>query len=111
MSRIAWLVLLPPKMLHYALLVQVQAMLDTYGAKYRSLKAPRKLQWKPSLGTVSLELAIGDQTLEFSVSFGFVFLAMGVRCSLAMCWQRSDVLSCLAHEEACLPRCDEMLVG
>ena len=43
-------------------------MLSTYAAKYRSLKAPRKLQWKPNLGTVQLELAIGDQTLEFNVS-------------------------------------------
>ena len=42
-------------------------MLDTYAAKYRSLKAPRKLQWKPNLGTVRLELAIGGQTLEFNV--------------------------------------------
>lgn len=42
-------------------------MLATYGAKYRSLKAPRKLQWKPNLGTVQLELAIGDQSLEFNV--------------------------------------------
>lgn len=42
-------------------------MLATYGAKYRSLKAPRKLQWKPSLGSVQLELTIGDQTLEFNV--------------------------------------------
>lgn len=42
-------------------------MLATYAAKYRSLKAPRKLQWRPSLGTVSLELAIGDQALEFNV--------------------------------------------
>lgn len=47
---------------------EVSAMLSTYAAKYRSLKAPRKLQWRPSLGTVSLELAIGDQTLEFNVS-------------------------------------------
>ncbi|KAL4426176.1 hypothetical protein ABPG77_007458 [Micractinium sp. CCAP 211/92] len=46
----------------------VSAMLATYGAKYRSLKAPRKLQWKPSLGSVQLDLTIGDQTLEFNVS-------------------------------------------
>ena len=31
-------------------------MLATYGAKYRSLKAPRTLQWKPNLGSVQLEL-------------------------------------------------------
>ena len=45
-------------------------MLATYGAKYRSLKAPRKLQWRPNLGTVQLDLAIGDQTLEFNVGGG-----------------------------------------
>ena len=43
-------------------------MLATYGAKYRSLKAPRKLQWKPNQGSVQLELTIGDQELEFNVS-------------------------------------------
>lgn len=42
-------------------------MLSTYAAKYRSLKAPRKLVWRPNLGTVQLELAIGDQQLEFNV--------------------------------------------
>ncbi|KAI3433290.1 hypothetical protein D9Q98_003109 [Chlorella vulgaris] len=47
---------------------EVQAMLSTYAAKYRSLKAPRKLQWRPNLGTVQLELVIGEQTLEFNVS-------------------------------------------
>ena len=46
---------------------QVSAMLATYAAKYRSLKAPRKLVWRPSLGTVQLELAIGEQRLEFNV--------------------------------------------
>ena len=45
-------------------------MLHTYAAKYHSLKAPRKLQWQPNLGTVSLELSIGGQQLEFTVSDG-----------------------------------------
>ncbi len=48
-------------------LEQVRGMLTTYGAKYRSLKAPRKLEWKPNLGAVQLELTIGDQNLEFNV--------------------------------------------
>ncbi len=54
-------------------------MLSTYAAKYRSLKAPRKLQWRPSLGTVSLDLTIGDQTLEFNVR--------GCRGGSCLAWQ------------------------
>ena len=50
----------------------VSAMLVTYGAKYRSLKAPRKLEWKPNLGSVQLELTIGDQQLDVSVSYPFL---------------------------------------
>lgn len=45
-------------------------MLDTYGAKYHSLKVPRKLVWRPALGQVVLDVAIGDQVLEFQVSPG-----------------------------------------
>lgn len=46
----------------------VQAMLSTFGRKYHAIKAPRVLQWKPSLGTVSLTLTIGDKDLEYNVS-------------------------------------------
>lgn len=37
-------------------------MLDTYGAKYRSAKLPRKLVWKKSLGIVTLEVTVGEAT-------------------------------------------------
>ncbi|PSC76910.1 anaphase-promoting complex subunit 2 [Micractinium conductrix] len=47
---------------------EVASMLSTYAAKYRSLKAPRKLVWRPALGSVSLDLFIGDQEKEFTVS-------------------------------------------
>lgn len=47
--------------------LQIQSMLDTYGAKYNSLKVPRKLQWKPNLGQVTLDVSIGGQVLEFQV--------------------------------------------
>lgn len=50
--------------------VQVQSMLDTYGAKYHSLKVPRKLQWRPHLGQVTLEATVGGQALEFQVRRG-----------------------------------------
>lgn len=52
----------------FALPPQVQAMLDTYAHKYHSLKAPRVLQWKPNLGSVSLDLTIGDRQVSFTVS-------------------------------------------
>ncbi len=42
-------------------------MLDAYAAKYHSLKAPRKLQWKPNLGTVSLSVSVGGTAAVFSV--------------------------------------------
>lgn len=43
-------------------------MLATYAHKYHSLKAPRVLEWKPSLGSVTLDLTIGNRQLEFTVS-------------------------------------------
>ena len=63
-------------------------MLSTYAAKYRSLKAPRKLVWRPALGSVSLDLFIGDQEKEFTVSGGM---------DLPRAWYMA---SCLA---GCLP--------
>jgi anaphase-promoting complex subunit 2 len=48
----------------------VQWMLDTFGAQYKALKAPRTLHWKPHLGVVDLELAFGpnNEIKEFTVS-------------------------------------------
>lgn len=53
-------------------------MLDTYAAKYHSAKLPRKLIWKKSLGTVTLEVTVGDDTrtiqatpLQAAVLFAF----------------------------------------
>lgn len=46
----------------------IKDMLDTFAHKYHALKAPRVLQWKPSLGLVDLSLTIGDQTVDFTVS-------------------------------------------
>lgn len=47
---------------------QVQAMLDTYGSKYHDLKAPRKLKWKPTLGSVTLAIRVGSDTLDLTVT-------------------------------------------
>ena len=47
---------------------QVQAMLDTYGSKYHDLKAPRKLKWRPALGSVTLTIRVGSDTLDLTVT-------------------------------------------
>ncbi|KAA6417838.1 MAG: anaphase-promoting complex subunit 2-like [Trebouxia sp. A1-2] len=47
---------------------QIQAMLDTYASKYHDLKAPRKLKWKPALGSVSLTIRVGGDNLDLNVT-------------------------------------------
>ncbi len=46
----------------------VQEMLDTYAAKYHSTKLPRKLIWKKTLGTVSLDVTVGNTMLSMDVT-------------------------------------------
>lgn len=46
----------------------VGSWLEEYGQAYHALKAPRKLQWCPSQGVVQLEVTVGDQALELTVS-------------------------------------------
>lgn len=47
---------------------QMQEKFDAYANRYYILKAPRKLQWQPHLGTVEFTLTIGDAQREFCVS-------------------------------------------
>jgi len=47
---------------------KVQAVMDLYNEQYHSLKAPRKLIWKPSLGSVDVELQLADRTLNLKVT-------------------------------------------
>jgi anaphase-promoting complex subunit 2 len=54
--------------LQFALPRRVAATLEAYGARFEALKAPRKLLWRPALGSVSLELRLGGETRAFSVS-------------------------------------------
>jgi len=43
--------------------------MKVYETEYGKLKAARKLEWKPSLGTVSLQLSFQDKRmLEFTVA-------------------------------------------
>jgi len=46
----------------------MQGMIDAYGRRYHHLKAPRQMNWKPTLGTVLVEVVHGELTLELSVS-------------------------------------------
>ena len=48
--------------------MQIQAMLDTYASKYHDLKAPRKLKWRPALGSVSLTIRVGGGSLDLTVT-------------------------------------------
>lgn len=43
-------------------------MLDTYANKYHDLKAPRKLKWRPALGSVSLTIRVGTNSLDLTVT-------------------------------------------
>ena len=46
----------------------MQSMMDAYGKRYHHLKAPRQMRWKPTLGTVVVEVMRGDIEIELSVS-------------------------------------------
>ena len=43
-------------------------MLDTYASKYHDLKAPRKLKWKPALGSVTMSVRVGADTVDLTVT-------------------------------------------
>ena len=43
-------------------------MLKAYAAKFHTIKAPRKLQWHPHLGSVDLKVTVGSKKLEMNVS-------------------------------------------
>lgn len=47
---------------------QISAALDAFSDEYRKLKAPRKLQWKPSLGSVQLVVSAGGVQRELRVT-------------------------------------------
>jgi hypothetical protein len=48
--------------------MQISAALDEFSEEYRKLKAPRKLQWKPSLGSVQLVVSAGGVQRELRVT-------------------------------------------
>ena len=47
---------------------EMKNMLDAYSKRYHHLKAPRQLMWRPTLGTVEVEIMRGDFELTISVS-------------------------------------------
>lgn len=73
-------------------------MLERYGARYHSLKAPRKLQWKHSLGSVQLELTVGSQSLELSVTPAQA--AMLMRFAEQAAWALPDLAEAMGTPSA-----------
>ena len=53
---------------------RVADALKAYGDRFEALKAPRKLVWKPALGSVTLSLALGGQSRSYTVSPGHATL-------------------------------------
>ena len=52
----------------FALPAPIEAATALFAERYHSQKAPRTLKWKKAVGEVSLDLTIGDETVEFTVS-------------------------------------------
>ena len=42
--------------------------MDIYSKEFEVIKAARKLEWIPQIGSVALELEFQDRKLEFNVS-------------------------------------------
>ena len=47
---------------------EIQEHMDAYANRYHHLKAPRKMEWKPALGTVVMDITHNDRTFEVSVN-------------------------------------------
>lgn len=72
-------------------------MLDTYASKYNDLKAPRKLKWKPALGSVTLTIKVGSDTLDLTVTplhatiimhFQVTVISACIRSSAGICFKQ-----------------------
>lgn len=66
-------------------------MLDTYAGKYHDLKAPRKLKWKPALGSVTLTIKVGSDTLDLTVT--------PLHATIIMHFQVTGTLACHLNQE------------
>ena len=58
----------------FSLPESMNALLETYGERYHHLKAPRKMKWRPTLGTVQMDIMWRD--VEVSVSVGPIEAAL-----------------------------------
>jgi len=47
---------------------EIQEHMDAYARRYHQIKAPRKMEWKPALGTVVMDVTHNDRTFEVSVN-------------------------------------------
>lgn len=44
--------------------------MEEFGRRYHTLKAPRRVNWHPSLGVVELELEVAGTAIDFKVGAG-----------------------------------------
>lgn len=47
---------------------EVQEQMDLYAKRYHQIKAPRKMEWRPALGIVVMDVKHNDRTFEVSVN-------------------------------------------
>ena len=52
----------------FKLPTEIQEHMDAYARRYHQIKAPRKMEWKASLGTVVMDVTHNDRTFEASVN-------------------------------------------
>ena len=52
----------------FKLPTEIQEHMDAYARRYHQIKAPRKMEWKASLGTVVMDVTHNDRTFEVSVN-------------------------------------------
>ena len=89
-------------------------MLDTYASKYHDLKAPRKLKWKPALGSVSLTIKVGGDSLDLNVTPLHATIIMHFQvnsfCSLFLLLHTLTA-SCLRCQVCCKCECVHTLTS
>ncbi|GLI63750.1 hypothetical protein VaNZ11_006823, partial [Volvox africanus] len=64
---------------------EIRSVMETYEQRYNHLKTPRRLRWRPHLGSVDLDVSAGGVTASFSVSplMATLLLAFRDRASLS----------------------------
>ena len=86
----------------FALPDSMNALLETYGERYHHLKTPRKMKWRPTLGTVQMEIMWRD--VEVSVSVGPIEAALIHAFQEKARWSASELAGALGVAKQTLRR-------